>query len=405
MALNLNKMRAISKNPWSFTLSQEDNPYDIKECFDTGCYALNAFCNDGDILGGLPLGKRISFAGESTTAKSYFSAFIIKAYLEQYKDAVVVIFETEGSSILQQAKAIGIDLSRVIIEPVGIIEELHTIYLNYLKKIEDDFLKTDERTKVLFVLDSLGMLSSNKEIDDKLAGNATRDMTRAAAIKGMYRAISLKLSLLQCSMITVNHSYTNIGGYGDSQVEAGGSGFQYSGDVRFLLSKSQKRTGNTQTGVVIRLKIKKSRWIKENQTVELELDFEKGLNKNSYLIDWAEKVGMLLADDKIITYNGEEYPRAVFENKLDEIMKDDMLNLRDKIKNMLGFGENTEDIDDMNVETLVIKGVDLGLLTDTPRTIILSDGTKIKKKDLRGNPDLIPSELIEKIKNKLKEVE
>lgn len=407
MALKLNQLKSVSNNPWSFILSQENNPYEIKETFDIGCYALNAFCSDGDILTGLPLGKRISFSGESTTAKSFFGAYIIDSFLKQYEDGMVVLFETEGSSILQQADEIGMDKSRILIEPVSVIEELHTTFLNILKKLEDDFNKTKERTKVLFVLDSLGMLSTRKELADKEAGKDTRDMTRAAAIKAMYRAISLKLTLLQCSMITINHSYTNIGGYGDSQVEQGGSGFEYSGDVRFLLSKSQKRAGNSQTGVIIRLKIKKSRWIKENQTVEIELDFEKGMKKNSYLINWADKIGLVQFDEKenTVTYKGKEYPKAVFEEDLFEIMKDDMQTLRDKIKNMLGFGVNEESVDDMTVETLVIRGVELGLISDTPRTIILSDGTKIKKKELRANPDIIPQELIQTIKDKLKELE
>lgn len=405
MALKLNQLKSVSKNPWSFVLSQENNPYEIKESFDTGCYALNAFCSDGDILTGLPLGKRISFSGESSTAKSFFSAYIMKAFLEQYKDGIIVLFETEGSSILQQADEIGMDKSRILIEPVSVIEELHTTYLNFLTKLEDDYIKTKERTKVLFVLDSLGMLSTKKELADKEAGKDTRDMTRAAAIKAMYRAISLKLTLLQCSMLTINHTYTNIGGYGDAQKEQGGSGFEYSGDVRFLLTKTQKRTGNSQTGVNIRLKIKKSRWIKENQTVEIELDFERGMNKHSNMIEWAKKVGMLqyVEKDDEVVYNGESYPRTVFESKFDEYMKDNMELLRDKIKNMLGFGSTEEDVDSMTVETLVIKGVQFGLISDTPRTIILPDGTKIKKNELRGDPSLVPEELIQKIKENLKE--
>lgn len=405
MALKLNQLHKASKNPWSFILSQENNPYELNEQFDTGSYALNAVCSDGDMLGGVPLGKRIAFSGESSTAKSFFSAYIMKSFLNAHEDGIVVLFETEGSSIAQQADEIDIDKSRMIIEPVSIIEEMHTIYLNYLKRIEDDYFKTKERTKVLFVLDSLGMLSSNKEIEDKESGKNTRDMTRAAAIKSMYRAVSLKLSLLQCSMVTVNHSYTNIGGYGDAQIEGSGSGFMYAGDVRFLLTRSQKRIGNSQTGVVIRLKIKKSRWIKENQTIEIELDFEKGMNKHSYLVEWANKVGMLVADDNTVTFQGKEYPRTVFKAKIDKYLGDDgMAELRDKVKNMLGFGSAEEDIENMSVEQLVIKGVEFGFVSDTPRTIILSDGTKIKKKELRSNPAIVPEELIQKIKDKMLEL-
>ncbi len=403
MALKLNQIKKISSNPWAFTLSDENSPYSIDECVDTNCYALNAFLSDGDIFKGLPMGKRISFSGESSTAKSYFNAFIIKSFLDKYEDGVVIIFETEGSSLRQQAESIGIDMTRVIVEPVNIIEELHTNIMQYLKKLEDDYMDTKERTKILFALDSLGMLSSNKEIDDKLAGNNTRDMTKAQAIKGMYRAISLKLSLLSISLLTINHSYTNIGGYGDSQVEGGGSGFQYSGDVRFLLSKSQKRTGNIQTGVTIRLKVKKSRFIKENQTIEIDLDFEKGLNKYSYMVEFADACGMLKSSDTMVKFEGNEYPRAMFEEKFGEYFNEEKMKiLADRIKKMLGFGAD-DCIETMNIDKLINHGVTLGFITDTPRTIILPDGTKIKKNELRANEELIPKELIEQIKNKLKE--
>lgn len=403
MALNLKQLKKISANPWSFVLSDENNPYGIEDCVDTNCYALNAFLSDGDIFKGLPMGKRISFSGESSTAKSYFNAFIIKSFLDKYDDGVVIIFETEGSSLRQQAESIGIDMTRVIVEPVNIIEELHTNIMQYLKKLEDDYLATKERTKIMFALDSLGMLSSNKEIDDKLAGNTTRDMTKAQAIKGMYRAISLKLSLLNIPFITINHSYTNIGGYGDSQIEGGGSGFQYSGDVRFLLSKSQKRTGNIQTGVTIRMKVKKSRFIKENQTIEIDLDFEKGLNKYSYMVEFADACGMLKSTDTIVKFENVEYSRAMFEEKFGEFFNEEKMKiLAERIKKMLGFGAD-DCIETMNIDKLINHGVSLGFITDTPRTIILPDGTKIKKNELRANEDLIPKELIDQIKAKLAE--
>lgn len=408
MALNLKQLKKISTNPWSFVLSEENNPYGMEEWFDTGCYALNAFLSDGDINKGAILGKRYAFSGESSTAKSYFTAYCVKTFLDKYPDGVVLFYETEGSSVREMAESIGIDMDRVIIEPVSIVEELKKNILQYIDKLEKDYQETKERTKMMIVLDSLGMLSTNKEIDDTLAGKDTKDMTMAQAKKSLYRSISLKLSLLQIPMFTVNHSYTNIGGYGDSQVESGGSGFQYAGDVRFLLSKSQKRSGNIQTGVTIRLKLKKSRFIKENQIIEIDLDFEKGMNKYSYMVDFANACGMLKATDTTITIEGNEYGRDVFELKFNEYFNDEKMKiLAERIKISLGFGEN-DNIETMSVDKLVAHGVAMGLITDTPRTIILSDGTKIKKNELRANEDLIPEELIKEIKARLlkeKEVE
>lgn len=402
MALSLNQLKKVSSNPWSFILSSENNPYNISEMFDTGSLALNAFLCDGDIFGGPPLGKRFGFSGESSTAKSFFLAHIIKAFLLKYPEAVVILYETEGSSILQQALEIGIPIDRIIIEPVSVVEDLHESFLNYIDKLEADYLKTKEYTRVLFALDSLGMLSSRKEIADKLAGIDKTDMTRSKAIKAMYRAVSLKLSLLKTPLITINHTYANIGGYGDAQTESGGSGFQYSGDVRLAVTKSQKKTGNIQTGVTIKAKIKKSRWIKENQVAEIELDFDKGMNRFSHMVEWASHIGMLKATETMVTFNGAEYPRVEFENKFDTYLGEEkMKEFAIKVKAMLGFGASDEDIDSMNLDKVISYGVQFGMLTDTPRMLLLPNGVKIKKNELRNDPSLFPEELIEAIKEKI----
>jgi len=405
MALNLKQLKKISNNPWSFVLSDENNPYQITNTFNTGCRILNAFCSDGDINGGVPLGRRIMFSGEPSTAKSYFINFIMKSFLDQYEDGYIVFFETEGSSVAQQAHSAGINMDRVIIEPVNIIEDLHSIFINYLSKLEEDFLKTNEKTRVLFVLDSLGMLASKKEVDDKQAGNNTKDMTKAQAIKAMFRTVSLKLSLLSCPLLVANHTYQNIGGYGDSQVEACGSGAAFAADVRFLLSKSQKKTGNIQTGVNIRLKVKKSRWVKENQTFEISIDFERGLQKNSYIVEFADRVGFLQLKDNgnVVVYNGEEYNKVVFEQNLEDyINEEEMKKLAEMIKASITFGES-EINGNMDINKIITLGVRYGLINDTPRTIsfaINDDVIKVKKADLKGDPTLIPDELINLIKDR-----
>lgn len=402
MALSLNQLKKVSSNPWSFILSSENNPYDISEMFDTGSLALNAFLCDGDIYGGPPLGKRFGFSGESSTAKSFFLAHIIKAFLLKYPEATVILFETEGSSILQQALEIGIPIDRIIIEPVSVVEDLHESFLNYIDKLETDYLKTKERTQVLFALDSLGMLSSRKEIADKLSQKDTTDMTRSKAIKAMYRAVSLKLSLLKTPLITINHTYANIGGYGDAQTESGGSGFQYSGDVRLYVSKSQKKTGNIQTGVTIKAKIKKSRWIKENMIAEIELDFEKGMNRFSHMVEWANNTGFLKATETMVTFNGVEYPRVEFENNFDKYMGEEkMKEFSIKVKAMLGFGASDDDVDTMSLDKVISYGVQFGMLTDTPRMLLLANGVKIKKNELRNDPSLFPEELVDAIKERI----
>ena len=405
MALSFRQLKKVSNNPWSYVLNDTSNPYGIEEYFDTNCYILNAVLSDGDINKGCILGKKYCFSGEASTGKSLFSAYIVKSFLEQDKDRVAVIYETEGSSIKEMFEKIGVDMERVIVEPVNIIEELQTNIFKYIEELESDYLETKERTKMIFVLDSLGMLVSRKEVEDVSANKEVRDMTRAQAIKKFYRLVSLKLSLLKIPMITINHSYTNIGGYGDSQVESGGSGFMYAGDVRLLLSKSQKKTGTLQSGITVKVKVKKSRFIKENQTFNIDIDWEKGLNKFSYMVELANIVGMLKATDSKVTFEGNEYGRQMFEDNFDKYFNaEKMKTLAERIKNNLTFGAD-DNIEAMSVEKLVQYGITFGMIQDTPRLIILPDGTKIKKNELKFSEDLIPEDLLEKIKQKLTETE
>lgn len=405
MALSFRQLKKVSNNPWSYVLNDNANPYGIEEYFDTNCYILNAVLSDGDINKGCILGKKYCFSGEASTGKSLFSAYIVKSFLEQDKDRVAVIYETEGSSIKEMFEKIGVDMERVIVEPVNIIEELQTNIFKYIAELEEDYLETKERTKMIFVLDSLGMLVSRKEVEDVSANKEVRDMTRAQAIKKFYRLVSLKLSLLKIPMITINHSYTNIGGYGDSQVESGGSGFMYAGDVRLLLSKSQKKTGTLQSGITVKVKVKKSRFIKENQSFNIDIDWEKGLNKFSYMVELANIVGMLKATDSKVIFEGNEYGRQMFEDNFDKYFNEEkMKTLAERIKNNLTFGAD-DNIEAMSVEKLVQYGITFGMIQDTPRLIILPDGTKIKKNELKYSEDLISEDLIEKIKQKLTETE
>ncbi|MBO7044661.1 hypothetical protein J6W34_09325 [bacterium] len=405
MALSFRQLKKVSNNPWSYVLNDTSNPYGIEEYFDTNCYILNAVLSDGDINKGCILGKKYCFSGEASTGKSLFSAYIVKSFLEQDKDRVAVIYETEGSSIKEMFEKIDVDMERVIVEPVNIIEELQTNIFKYIEELESDYLETKERTKMIFVLDSLGMLVSRKEVEDVSANKEVRDMTRAQAIKKFYRLVSLKLALLKISMITINHSYTNIGGYGDSQVESGGSGFMYAGDVRLLLSKSQKKTGTLQSGITVKVKVKKSRFIKENQTFNIDIDWEKGLNKFSYMVELANIVGMLKATDSKVTFEGNKYGRQMFEDNFDKYFNaEKMKTLAERIKNNLTFGAD-DNIEAMSVEKLVQYGITFGMIQDTPRLIILPDGIKIKKNELKFSEDLIPEDLLEKIKQKLTETE
>jgi len=220
---------AKKKNDFAFMMDEE-NPYEVKEWIDTGCYALNAILSNGDILRGLPRGKRIVFSGGEASAKSILAILMIKAYLNRFPNAKIVFFESEGSSTVDMAKEAGIPSDSMIIIPVTTVEETRTQMVNIVDMINDDKYgyetKTndkgekkrkkikgfvpkpeEEQEQYIFVLDSLGMLGTNKETRDVAAGSDTKDMTRSQLIKGFARVISLKLSMAQAPFIVVNHTY------------------------------------------------------------------------------------------------------------------------------------------------------------------------------------------------------
>jgi len=171
------------------------------------------------------------------------------------------------------------------------------------------------------------------------------------------------------------------------------------------LNKSQRRIGAIRTGVTIKAKVKKSRWIKENLRCEIGLDFAKGMVKCSYLPQLAGLLGMLqIKDEKTVIYKGESYDLGRFENDFEELFdQEDMKKLATKIKDNFTFGESELDIEFLSVDQLAVYGVQYGFISEKPRSFILPDGQKIKKNELRADNSLMPVDIIEKIKAKLRE--
>lgn len=299
------------KNERSF-LVNEENPYEVKNWVSTGCYALNAVLSDGDIFKGIPDGKRIMISGEPSTAKSLYTSFIIKSYLMQNKNAYAIFFETEGSSTVDMAKNVGIPEDRMIIIPIMTVEECRTQMVSIIDKIIDkkegyvssltpkgelkrkkltakqiETQKEDgEDEKFIFIIDSLGMLSTKKETEDIASGKTTKDLTRAQLLRGFARVLSLKLSIAQCPLIVVNHVYSTFDQYNPLEV-SGGSGGKYMADVILLLQKYKDKDGSNQIGVRIKTTVIKSRYMIENKFVNIMLHFKKGLYRFSHLVDMA----------------------------------------------------------------------------------------------------------------------
>jgi len=186
---------------------------------DTGSYILNALIS-GSIFGGLPSNKITAIAGETGTGKTFFSLSIVKYFLQNNPEAQVIYFETESAIEKNMLSDRGIDIKRVGLVPVSTVQEFRTQSI----KIIDSYmkLKKADRPPLLFVLDSLGMLSTTKEIQDATDGKETRDMTRAQVIKSIFRILSLKLGQAEIPMIVTNHTYDVVGAYVPTKEMGGG---------------------------------------------------------------------------------------------------------------------------------------------------------------------------------------
>ena len=206
---------------------------------DTGSYIFNSLVS-GSIFGGVSGNKITAIAGESSTGKTFFSLAVVKNFLDSNPDGYCLYFDTEAAVNKSLLESRGIDLSRLVVVNVVTVEEFRSKALKavdmYLKKSED------ERKPCIFVLDSLGMLSTEKEITDALNEKLVRDMTKSQLIKGAFRMLTLKLGQAKIPMIVTNHTYDVIGSYVPTKEMGGGSGLKYAAVVPlFILARRKKK--------------------------------------------------------------------------------------------------------------------------------------------------------------------
>ena len=262
---------------------------DTADFIDTGSYIFNALVS-GSIYGGVPSNKITAIAGESTTGKTFFCLGIVKHFLDNNPDAGVVYFESESAISKQMIEDRGIASDRMLIVPVATIEQFRTQACRILENYEDS--PEENRQPLMFVLDSLGMLSTEKEISDVSADKQVRDMTKSQLIKGAFRVLTLKLGKVNVPMLVTNHTYDVIGSYVPTKEMGGGSGLKYASSTIVYLSKKKEKDGTEVVGNIIKCKAQKSRLTKENSQVETRLYYDKGLDRYYGLLELGEKGGL-----------------------------------------------------------------------------------------------------------------
>ena len=276
-----------SGNDYGSIVADGVDAADVSSYVDTGSYIFNALCS-GSIYGGLPSNKITAIAGESATGKTFFALGVCQTFLESHKDANVVFFESESAITKDMIEQRDIDSSRMAILPVTTVQEFRYQALQVL----DYYEREGGGTPLLLCLDSLGMLSTTKEVEDTEAGKETRDMTRSQIVKATFRVLTLKMGKLKVPMIMTNHTYDVIGSMFPQKEMGGGSGLKYAASTIVYLSKKKDKDGSEVVGNIIHCKTYKSRLTKENQMVDVRLSYTKGLDRYYGLLELGEKHGV-----------------------------------------------------------------------------------------------------------------
>ena len=261
-----------------------------EQFINTGSYIFNAVVS-GSVFGGVSSNKITAIAGESSTGKTYFSLAVVKNFLDSNPDGYCLYFDTEAAVNKGLLQSRGIDMKRLVVVNVVTIEEFRSKALRAI----DIYLKTntEDRKPCMFVLDSLGMLSTEKEIRDALDDKQVRDMTKSQLVKGAFRMLTLKLGQANVPLIVTNHTYDVIGAYVPTKEMGGGSGLKYAASTIIYLSKKKEKDGKEIIGNIIKAKTHKSRLSKENKTVEIRLYYDdRGLDKYYGLLELGEIGGL-----------------------------------------------------------------------------------------------------------------
>lgn len=305
----------------------------------------------GTFKGGLPSGITV-FAGDSKTFKSLLSFLCLKSYLDKYDDAIGIVYDSEFGVTPAYLQSLGIDPSRVLHEPIDTIENLKFNVVNRLQEIK----KGDH---VFFLIDSLGFLPSNKELQDAINLNEAADMTRAKAIRSFFRTTTISFSLKDIPCVIVNHVYETMETY-SKKIVSGGKSVMLAANQVFIITKEQETEGEGKDkelkGWTFKLNVEKSRFVREKSQFCFTVLFDYGIEYASGLFELAQEAGIITSEKKgWYKINGSEdsFRRSQIEDDIDfweKLVYDDKFNqfVEDKymLKGKIVNNDNDEDDQD-----------------------------------------------------------
>ena len=324
----LKKVIKDTENEFASIVDEGVEAGDVSTYIDTGSYIFNGLVS-GTINGGIPANKITALAGESATGKTFFVLGMCKHFLDNNPDAGVIYFESESAITKDLIENRGIDTKRMVVMPVTTVQEFRTQSLRVL----DSYLEQDEadRKPLLLVLDSLGMLSTTKEVEDTEAGKETRDMTRAQVTKAAFRVLTLKLGKAKVPLVITNHTYDVVGSMFPQKEMGGGSGLKYAASTIIYLSKKKDKDGTEVVVNIIHCKTHKSRLSKENSMVDVRLSYEKGLDRYYGLLDLAIKHGIFKqVSTRIELPDGTKQYAKTINNDPEKYFTDDIMQQLDE---------------------------------------------------------------------------
>ena len=342
----LDELISVTGNEYASKVS-EGMLGNVNEYIDTGSYILNALLS-GSIKKGLPSNKITAFAGESATGKTFFLLGICKQFLTDNPSGGVLYFESESALTPEMLEEKEIDKNRFILLPVATIQEFAT----QCSRIVDKHIEKGDGSPLLLCLDSLGMLSTAKEVGDVSEGSDKVDMTKARIVKGAFRVLTLKLAKAGIPLLVTNHTYKQVGTMFPQDVMGGGSGLQYAASNIVFLSKRKEKVGTDVIGNVIHCKNFKSRLTKENKMVDVLLTYDEGLSRYYGLLELAEKYDII---KKVSTRyempDGAKLYGKQILNDPEKYFTEELLTKLDEVADQeFSYGKGTEEIEETGEE-------------------------------------------------------
>jgi RecA/RadA recombinase len=257
------------------SILSENTFSEVDEWIPTGNYLLNAQLS-GTLFGGIPNTRSLGLMGDPGTGKSFVCLNVARE--AQKKGYDVIYCDTEGAIDKSSAIKFGIDANKVRYQPIKTVTEFQTFVANLLELVKKA-KAGGANPKIMLILDSLGMLSTDKELRDALEGKNAADMgAKAKELRKLFRVITLDLTAAKIPLVCTNHVYAG-GGFFPTKESSGGDGPIFAMSVISFLSKAQLKEGNssTKTGIIVTSNLKKSRFTIP-EPVKFHISFANGMN-------------------------------------------------------------------------------------------------------------------------------